>query len=147
VQRYVTKGKDEGAQLAVGGHRPAGLKRGYYFEPTLFANVDNSMTIAQEEIFGPVLSLIPADDEADAIRIANASSFGLNGAVLTHDTRRAYEVARQIRAGNISQNRFRFDMSVAFGGFKESGVGREGGVEGLLPYLETKTMLLDGPVN
>jgi acyl-CoA reductase-like NAD-dependent aldehyde dehydrogenase len=147
VQRYVSKGKDEGAQLAVGGHRPAGLKRGYYFEPTLFANVDNQMTIAQEEIFGPVISLIPADDEADAIRITNASPFGLNGAVLTHDTRRAHEVARQIRTGNISQNRFRVDMSVAFGGFKQSGVGREGGVEGLLPYLETKTLLLDGPMS
>jgi acyl-CoA reductase-like NAD-dependent aldehyde dehydrogenase len=147
VQGYVIKGKDEGAQLVVGGHRPAGLNRGYYFEPTLFANVDNGMAIAQEEIFGPVISLIPAADQADAIRIANASSFGLNGAVLTHDTRRAYEVARQIRTGNISQNRFRLDMGVAFGGFKQSGIGREGGVEGLLPYLETKTMLLDGPVS
>jgi aldehyde dehydrogenase (NAD+) len=146
VQGYIAKGKEEGAMLAVGGGRPAGLNRGYYFEPTLFANVDNAMVIAQEEIFGPVISLIPAESDADAIRIANDSIYGLNGAVLTHDSRRAYEVARQIRAGNVSQNRLRIDMTIAFGGFKQSGVGREGGREGLLPYLEAKTVLLDDSV-
>jgi aldehyde dehydrogenase (NAD+) len=146
VQGYIAKGKEEGAMLAVGGGRPAGLNRGYYFEPTLFANVDNAMVIAQEEIFGPVISLIPAESDADAIRIANDSVYGLNGAVLTHDSRRAYEVARQIRAGNVSQNRLRIDMTIAFGGFKQSGVGREGGREGLLPYLEAKTVLLDDSV-
>jgi aldehyde dehydrogenase (NAD+) len=144
VQGYVAKGKDEGARLAYGGGRPAGLNRGYYFEPTLFANVDNGMVIAQEEIFGPVISLIPCEDEADAIRIANDTVYGLNGAVLTHDNQHAYEVARQIRAGNVSQNRMRIDFSIAFGGFKQSGVGREGGREGLLPYLEPKTLLLEG---
>jgi betaine-aldehyde dehydrogenase len=143
VQGYIAKGKDEGAKLAVGGGRPAGLNRGYYIEPTLFANVDNRMTIAQEEIFGPVISLIPADDEEDAIRIANDSSYGLNGAVFTNDSKRAMEVARKVRTGNFSQNSFRIDMSVAFGGYKQSGVGREGGKDGLMPYLEAKTVFLD----
>jgi betaine-aldehyde dehydrogenase len=143
VQGYIAKGKEEGAQLAVGGGRPAGLNHGYYIEPTLFANVDNGMVIAQEEIFGPVISLIACDGEEDAIRIANDTVYGLNGAVLTHDNARAYEVARQIRAGNVSQGRMRIDFSIAFGGFKQSGVGREGGRDGLLPYLEAKTLMLD----
>jgi betaine-aldehyde dehydrogenase len=143
VQGYIAKGKEEGATLAYGGGRPAGLNRGFYFEPTLFANVDNAMTIAQEEIFGPVISLIPCDGEEDAIRIANDTVYGLNGAVLTHDNQRAYDVARQIRAGNVSQGRMRIDFSIAFGGFKQSGVGREGGRDGLLPYLEPKTLMLD----
>ena len=143
VQGYIAKGQEEGAQLAYGGGRPAGLNRGYYIEPTLFANVDNAMTIAQEEIFGPVISLIPCESEADAIRIANDTVYGLNGAVLTHDKQRAYDVARQIKAGNVSQGRMRIDFSIAFGGFKQSGVGREGGREGLLPYLEPKTLMLD----
>ena len=143
VQGYIAKGKEEGATLAYGGGRPAGLNRGFYFEPTLFANVDNGMTIAQEEIFGPVISLIPCDGEEDAIRIANDTVYGLNGAVLTHDNQRAYDVARQIKAGNVSQGRMRIDFSIAFGGFKQSGVGREGGRDGLLPYLEPKTLMLD----
>jgi aldehyde dehydrogenase (NAD+) len=144
VESYIAKGKAEGAKVATGGGRPAGLNRGYYFDPTLFANVDNSMAVAQEEIFGPVISLTAADDEEDAIRIANDSIYGLNGAVFTHDNARAYDVARKVRTGNVSQNRFRLDFGIAFGGFKQSGVGREGGKEGLLPYLESKTLLLDG---
>ena len=143
VQGYVAKGQAEGATLAAGGGRPAGLNRGYYFEPTLLANVDNNMVVAREEIFGPVISLIPADSDEDAIRIANDSAFGLNGAVFTHDNARAYAVARQVRTGNFAQNGFRMDMNVAFGGFKQSGVGREGGRDGLLPYLEAKTVLLN----
>jgi len=143
VEGYIAKGKEEGAKLAVGGGRPAGLNRGYYIEPTLFANVDNSMAIAQEEIFGPVISLIPADSDEDAIRIANDSAYGLNGAVYTHDRKRAYEVARKVRTGNMAQNAFRLDMTVSFGGFKSSGVGREGGKDGLMPYLEAKTILLE----
>jgi betaine-aldehyde dehydrogenase len=142
VQGYVAKGQAEGAKLAAGGARPAGLNRGYYFAPTLFAGVDNRMVIAQEEIFGPVISLIPADSDEDAIRIANDSSFGLGGAVFTHDNARAYEVARRIRTGNIGQNGFRMDTTVAFGGFKQSGVGRELGPEGLRAYLEPKTIHL-----
>jgi aldehyde dehydrogenase (NAD+) len=145
VEGYIAKGTAEGAKLVVGGSRPATPNRGYFFEPTLFANVDNKMTIAQEEIFGPVLSLIPSDDVDDAIRIANDSNYGLNGAVFTNDTEAAYRIARRVRTGTIAQNGFRADFSIAFGGFKQSGIGREGGVEGLMPYLETKTVLLDGP--
>lgn len=143
VEGLVKQGIDAGATLLVGGRRPSGLNRGYYFEPTLFVNVDNAMAIAQEEIFGPVLCLIPAEDEADAIRIANETNYGLNGAIFTHDSDRAFEMARQIRAGNIAQSGFRLDLGVAFGGFKQSGVGREGGREGLLPYLEPKTVFLN----
>ncbi|WP_157216755.1 aldehyde dehydrogenase [Flavisphingomonas formosensis] len=143
VLGYIEKGKAEGARLAAGGGRPAGLNRGFYVEPTLFVGVDNAMTIAQEEIFGPVISLIPVEDEEDAVRIANESIYGLNGAVLTHDRDRAYAFARRMRTGNVSQNQFRVDTSVTFGGYKQSGVGREGGVEGLLPYLEAKTVFLD----
>jgi betaine-aldehyde dehydrogenase len=143
VQGFVESGKAQGATLAYGGGRPAGLNRGYYFEPTLFTKVDSKMTIAQEEIFGPVICLIPYDSEEDAIRIANDTVYGLNGAVFTRDSQRAYQIARQIRAGNVSQGRYNVGASVAFGGFKQSGVGREGGREGLLAYLETKTVLID----
>jgi acyl-CoA reductase-like NAD-dependent aldehyde dehydrogenase len=143
IESYVEKGKEEGATLVTGGQRPAHLNSGYYFEPTLFANVDNAMTIAQEEIFGPVLALIPARDEEHAIEIANDSDFGLNSAVLTNDPEAAYRVGRRIRAGNVGQNGMKADFSLPFGGFKQSGIGREGGVEGLAPYLETKTMLIE----
>ena len=143
IESYVEKGKAEGATLVVGGQRPAHLNSGYYFEPTLFSNVDNGMTIAQEEIFGPVLALIPARDEEHAIEIANDTDFGLNSAVLTNDPAAAYRIGRRIRAGNVGHNGMKADFSLPFGGFKQSGVGREGGVEGLAPYLETKTMLIE----
>jgi acyl-CoA reductase-like NAD-dependent aldehyde dehydrogenase len=146
VQDYIARGQAEGARLVVGGGRPKGLKRGYYVEPTLFAGVDNAMSIARDEIFGPVISLIPAVDESEAIGIANDSDFGLNGAVMTSDPARALDVARQIRTGTVSQNRFRLDKTLPFGGYKQSGVGREGGVDGLLPYLETKTVFLDAAI-
>jgi acyl-CoA reductase-like NAD-dependent aldehyde dehydrogenase len=146
VRDYIAKGQAQGARLAVGGGRPAGLNRGYYIEPTLFSGVDNAMSIAREEIFGPVISLIPAIDEHDAIRIANDSDFGLNGAVMTKDPARALDVAKRIRTGTVSQNRFRLDKTLPFGGYKQSGVGREGGVDGLLPYLETKTVFLDSAI-
>jgi len=142
VESYVEEGRRT-ADLVTGGNRPSHLDRGYFLEPTLFANVDNRSRIAQEEIFGPVLSLIPCEDEADAIRIANESNFGLNGAVLTHDADAAYRVARAVRAGFFGQNGMRMDYTLPFGGFKQSGIGREGGEEGLLAYLETKTILLD----
>ncbi|MET0151114.1 MAG: aldehyde dehydrogenase [Candidatus Binatia bacterium] len=144
VEGYIAKGKEEGAKLATGGHKPKGLDRGYYIEPTLFANVDSSMTIAQEEIFGPVLSLIPYDTVDDAVRIANDTIYGLNGAVYTNDNDAAYAVARRVRTGNFAQSGFKIDFTLAFGGFKQSGMGREGGTEGLLPYLETKTVFLNG---
>src|SRR5580658_6902389 len=134
VEGYIAKGVETGATLATGGGRPAGLDRGWYVEPTVFGNVDNSSVIAQEEIFGPVLSVIPAADEADAVRIANDTIYGLHGAVFTSDVDRAREVAGQMRTGAIGH-----------GGFKQSGIGREGGVDGLLPFLESKAMLLDGP--
>ena len=143
VESYIAKGRAEGATLVTGGKRPAGLERGFFIEPTVFGNVDNDSTIAREEIFGPVLSVIPADDEADAVRIANDSIFGLNASVFTHDKDRAYATARQLRSGTVGQNSFRCDFGIAFGGFKQSGIGREGGREGLSPLLEAKTVILD----
>jgi len=143
VEHYIAKGVEEGATLVTGGGRPKHLKRGYYVEPTVFSNVDNKQVIAQEEIFGPVLSVIPADDEHHAVDIANDTIYGLNAAVFTPDIARAREIARRLRSGTVGHNNFRLAMGVAFGGFKQSGIGREGGREGLLPYLETKTVLLD----
>jgi acyl-CoA reductase-like NAD-dependent aldehyde dehydrogenase len=143
IESYIEEGRRT-ATLVTGGQRPAHLNVGYFIEPTLFANVDNASRIAQEEIFGPVLSLIPADDDDDAIRLANASDYGLNGSVLTHDAQAAYQIGRRIRTGGFGQNGLRMDFGLPFGGFKQSGIGREGGPEGLMPYLETKTMLLDG---
>jgi acyl-CoA reductase-like NAD-dependent aldehyde dehydrogenase len=142
VEGYIAKGREQGAKLATGGGRPKDLNRGYFVEPTLFANVDNSMTIAQEEIFGPVVSVIPYSDVTDAIRIANDSIYGLNGAVFTNDVEAAYDVARGVRTGTFAQNAFKIDFAVPFGGFKQSGIGREGGPEGLSPYLELKTVHL-----
>jgi acyl-CoA reductase-like NAD-dependent aldehyde dehydrogenase len=143
VEHYIERGKAEGAILAVGGGRPKHLDRGFYFEPTVFGFVDNHSTIAREEIFGPVLSVIPADNEAHAVEIANDSIYGLNASVFTNDVDRAYTVARRLRSGTVGHNSFRTDFSIAFGGFKQSGIGREGGTEGLLPFLETKTVILD----
>jgi acyl-CoA reductase-like NAD-dependent aldehyde dehydrogenase len=142
IEGYIEEGRKT-ARLVTGGNRPAHLNRGYFIEPTLFADVDNSSRIAQEEIFGPVLCLIPAEDEEDAIRVANESDYGLNGSVLTQDAEAAYRIGRRIRTGGFGQNGLRLDFSLPFGGFKQSGIGREGGPEGLLPYLEMKTMLMD----
>ena len=144
VEGYIAKGVADGATLATGGGRPADLERGWFIEPTVFGNVDNSSTIAQEEIFGPVLSVIPAEDEADAVKIANDTIYGLNASVFTNDIDRARDVARQLRSGTVGHNAFRTDFGVSFGGFKQSGIGREGGTEGLLPFLETKFVVLDG---
>jgi aldehyde dehydrogenase (NAD+) len=145
VEGYIAKGIEIGATLATGGGRPKDLDRGWYIEPTVFGNVDNSSVIAQEEIFGPVLSVIAADDEADAVRIANDTIYGLHGAVFTSDVERAREVAGQMRTGAIGHNGFKSDFDMGHGGFKQSGIGREGGIDGLLPFLESKAMLLDGP--
>lgn len=144
IEQLIAKGKDEGATLAAGGGRPAHLNRGFFIEPTVFGNVDNHSTLAREEIFGPVLSVIPADDEAHAVAIANDTIYGLNNSVFTNSADRAYAAARKLRSGTVGHNVFRTDFSIAFGGFKQSGLGREGGTEGLLPYLETKTVILNG---
>ena len=143
VEGLIAQGKAEGAQLATGGGRPAHLNRGYFIEPTVFGRVDNTSTIAREEIFGPVLSVIPATSEAHAIEIANDTIYGLNSSVFTNDPERAYAVGRQLRAGTVGHNAFKSEFSIAFGGFKQSGIGREGGVEGLHPYLEAKTMVFE----
>ncbi|MBO9380677.1 aldehyde dehydrogenase family protein [Sphingomonas histidinilytica] len=144
IEQLIAKGESEGATLAVGGRRPAHLNRGFYIEPTVFGNVHNDSTLAREELFGPVVSVIPADNEEQAIDIANDTIYGLNNSVFTNDVQRAYEVARSLRSGTVGHNAFRTDFSIAFGGFKQSGIGREGGVEGLHPYLETKTVVLEG---
>jgi acyl-CoA reductase-like NAD-dependent aldehyde dehydrogenase len=144
VEGYIAKGIAEGATLATGGGRPKDLDRGWYIEPTVFGNVDNHSVIAQEEIFGPVLSVIPAADEDDAVRIANDTIYGLNASVFTNDVNRARQVAARLRSGTVGHNAFRTDFRVAFGGFKQSGIGREGGKEGLLPFLEVKTVILEG---
>jgi aldehyde dehydrogenase (NAD+) len=144
VEGFIEQGIADGATLTTGGGRPKGLERGYFIEPTVFGNVDNASTIAQNEIFGPVLTVIPADDEAHAVRLANDSIYGLNASVFTNDVERAYSVARRLRSGTVGHNAFRTDFGMAFGGFKQSGVGREGGREGLLPYLEVKSVILTG---
>jgi len=141
VMAYIEKGVSEGATLAVGGKRPAHLPKGWYVEPTLFIDVDNSMTIAQEEIFGPVLTVIPYDDDDDAIRIANDSPYGLSGGVHSASLERGLNIARKIRTGSISVNGGSWYGSDApYGGYKSSGIGRQNGIEGLDLYTETKTM-------
>lgn len=144
VEAHIARARADGYRLVAGGGRPAHLDRGFFVQPTVFAGVDNAAAIAREEVFGPVLVVIPAQDEADAVRIANDSPFGLNGAVFTHDVDRAYAVARQLRTGTVGHNGHLLDFTISFGGFKQSGVGREGGVEGLLAFTEAKTLLLGG---
>ena len=140
VQGYIAKGKSEGARLVTGGGRPAHLSRGYFLEPTVFADVDTRMTIAQEEIFGPVVSFISYDGIDDAVAKANDTIYGLHGAVYTTDAERGYSVARRVRSGSVTVNGMVVDITMPFGGFKQSGVGREGGIEGIDPYFETKTI-------
>jgi aldehyde dehydrogenase (NAD+) len=144
VLGYIDTGVREGATLTTGGQRPAHLDRGWFIEPTVFGNVDNGSTIAREEIFGPVLTVIPADNERDAVRVANDTIYGLNASVFTDDVERARTVAGELRSGTVGHNAFRTDFGIAFGGFKQSGIGREGGIEGLYPFLETKTVILEG---
>ncbi|OZF50794.1 aldehyde dehydrogenase [Rhodococcus sp. 14-2470-1b] len=138
VLDYIEVGKAEGARLVTGGGRPAGLDKGWYVEPTLFADVTNDMRIAQEEIFGPVVVVIPFDDVEEAIAIANDSDYGLSGAVYAEDTALAESIARRVRTGQISINGWDMCVTQPFGGYKQSGLGREGNVEGLSSFLETK---------
>ncbi|GGX12376.1 aldehyde dehydrogenase [Streptomyces chryseus] len=139
---YIRIGQEEGAKILTGGGRPAGRERGWYVEPTLFGGVDNSMRIAREEIFGPVICLLPYDDERDAVRIANDSEYGLSGSVWTADTEHGIDIARQVRTGTYSVNTFSVDMLGPFGGYKNSGLGREFGPEGYGEYLEHKMIHL-----
>ena len=140
VQGYIAKGKAEGAKLSLGGGRPKGLDRGWFIEPTVFTNVQQTMTIAREEIFGPVVSFIPYKTVDDAVQIANDTIYGLHGAVYSADPERGYAVARRMRSGSITVNGLIVDPELPFGGFKQSGTGREGGIEGLDPYFELKTV-------
>ncbi|HEX3899699.1 MAG TPA: aldehyde dehydrogenase family protein [Mycobacteriales bacterium] len=141
VLDYIEKGKAEGARVVVGGGRPAHLDKGWFIEPTLFADVDNSMTISQEEIFGPVLCVLPFDDDEDALRITNDSSYGLSGGVFSGDEERATRFARRVRTGSISVNGgIWYGADSPYGGYKTSGVGRQNGIEGFEQYLETKAV-------
>jgi aldehyde dehydrogenase (NAD+) len=141
VLGYIEKGVAEGATLAVGGGRPADYPKGWFVEPTLFTNVNNAMTIAQEEIFGPVLVAIPYEDEDDAVRIANDSIYGLSGGVYSGSLERAKSVARRIRTGTLSINGGApYGADFPFGGYKHSGIGRQNGIAGFEQYLETKAL-------
>jgi aldehyde dehydrogenase (NAD+) len=142
IQTLIKKGIEEGAKLECGGAGlPEGISAGYFVKPTVFSHVTNEMTIAREEIFGPVLSIIGYKDDADAIRIANDTPYGLSGYVSSGNIDRARGVARQIRAGNIHVNGAGVDPGSPFGGYKQSGNGREFGVWGLEEFLETKAIL------
>lgn len=141
VEGYIAKGKTE-ARLVLGGGRPADLDRGWYVEPTIFADVDNSATIAQEEIFGPVLSVIPYDTEDEAVAIANDSAYGLAGSVWTSDIEHGAEIASRVRTGTYAINWYAFDPVAPFGGYKSSGLGRENGPEGLDAFCEQKSLLM-----
>jgi len=143
VESYIRIGQDEGARLVLGGPgRPDGLDTGWYVRPTVFAGVDNGMRIAREEIFGPVLSVIPYEDEDDAVRIANDSDYGLAGSVWTADVDHGLEVARRVRTGTLGINMYNLDFNAPFGGFKASGIGREFGPEGIDAYVELKSVAL-----
>jgi aldehyde dehydrogenase (NAD+) len=145
VLNYIEIGKSEGAKVVAGGSVPVDQPRGWYVSPTVFADVDNSARIAQEEIFGPVLAVIPYDTESDAIDIANDSEFGLGGTVWSTDTERATDVARAVRTGTIGVNEYALDMAAPFGGVKSSGMGRELGPEGLAAYQSLKSIYRVGP--
>jgi aldehyde dehydrogenase (NAD+) len=142
VEGYIAKGIAEGARLVIGGEgRPAGLSKGYYVRPTIFSNVNNEMVIAREEIFGPVLTILPYRDEEEAIRIANDTPYGLQAYVWSKDLARANRVGRRIRAGRVTINGTAGDMKTPFGGFKKSGNGREWGEHGLRDFLEVKAVI------
>jgi aldehyde dehydrogenase (NAD+) len=141
VLGYIEKGKAEGARLVCGGGVPAHLPTGYYVEPTLFADVDNTMTIAQEEIFGPVLVVIGYEDDDDAVRVANESPYGLSGMITSGDLERAKAIARRVRTGTLGLNGgIWYGADAPFGGYKQSGIGRQCGIEGLEIFTETKTV-------
>jgi aldehyde dehydrogenase (NAD+) len=142
VEKYIAVGQEEGAKVAVGGNgRPSGLDKGWYVKPTVFSSVDNSMRIAREEIFGPVLAVIPYDTPDDAVRIANDSDYGLAGSVWTGDVDQGLDIARRVRTGTYGVNQYTMDFVAPFGGYKASGIGREFGIEGLSHYVELKSIV------
>ncbi len=145
VQKNIRLGIEEGATLRYGGDRPVGLDAGFFLKPTLFQNVRPEMGVAQEELFGPVLSILSHDGAESAVEIANDSKYGLHGCVFTADAEAAYGIARRLRTGSIGHNRRLIDWRMPFGGFKQSGLGREGGIEGFEQFLELKTIYMDGP--
>jgi len=140
VEGYIAKGKQEGARVVLGGGRPAAFSKGYYVEPTIFADVQSKMTIAQEEIFGPVLSVLPYDSEDEAVSIANDTIYGLAGGVWSGDPERALRVARRIRTGQVDVNGGKYNPLAPFGGYKQSGIGRELGMFGLEEYFQIKSI-------
>ncbi|WP_347957521.1 aldehyde dehydrogenase [Gordonia aichiensis] len=142
VEGYIAKGRDEGARLTTGGARPGDLDRGYFVQPTVFADLDNSATIAREEIFGPVLSIIPFSDETEALAIANDSEYGLGGTVWSSDVERATALAGRVRSGTVGVNHYVNDPVAPFGGIKNSGIGREMGPEGLHAFQQLHTVYL-----
>jgi betaine-aldehyde dehydrogenase len=145
VEKYIALGQEEGARVVVGGSgRPDGLDRGWYVQPTVFADATNDMRIAREEIFGPVLAVIPFDDVDDAVRIANDSEYGLAGSVWTGDAEQGMDIARRVRTGTYGVNQYTMDFVAPFGGYKASGIGREFGREGLEHYIETKSIVPPG---
>lgn len=140
VLGYIDVGRSSGARLVAGGGRPAGQDRGWFVEPTVFADVDNNDQLAREEVFGPVVAMIPFDDDDEAVRIANDSNYGLGGSVWSADEGRALDIARRVRTGTVGVNRYDIDLGAPFGGMKDSGIGRELGPEGLNNYLEYKSV-------
>jgi betaine-aldehyde dehydrogenase len=145
VEKYIALGQEEGARVVIGGNGlPSGIDRGWYVQPTVFAGATNDMRIAREEIFGPVLTVIPFDDVDDAVRIANDSDYGLGGSVWTADADLGMDIARRVRTGTYAVNQYTMDFNAPFGGFKGSGVGREFGKEGLEHYTEIKSIIPAG---
>jgi aldehyde dehydrogenase (NAD+) len=144
TESYIAIGKEGGARLLAGGSRPAGLDRGYFVSPTVFADVDNKSRLAQEEVFGPVVAIMPFDGEEEAIALANDSDYGLVGGLWTNDIGRAHRVAARIESGLVSVNTFRpVHYMLPYGGFKLSGIGRENGIDAMRMFTEVKTVVID----
>ena len=145
VAEYIRIGIAEGARVVTGGEgMPQGIDRGFYVRPTVFADVNNSMRIAQEEIFGPVLVVIPFEDEDDAVRIANDSAYGLGGSIFTSDPQRAEAMARRIETGSVGINFYGSNLAAPFGGWKDSGIGMEYGPEAIGAYVRMKSIHREG---
>jgi aldehyde dehydrogenase (NAD+) len=145
VEGFIQQGRSDGGRVVVGGGRPENPERGFYVESTVFADVEAGHTIARDEIFGPVLAVIPHDDDDHAVRLANDSEYGLGGSVWTRDAERGEAIARRVETGSIGINAYANDPTAPFGGIKSSGLGREMGPEGMDAYLWVKSVYLDPP--